>query len=74
MDSISSQVKFHYNFTSDASDISNKQRKDVSSILDITAKFSIFINDDCYFDEAEFPILEFYKYHIAGSFFSSISF
>ncbi|MBP2076954.1 hypothetical protein [Oceanobacillus polygoni] len=62
MDSISSQVKFHYNFTSDASDISNKQRKDVSSILDITAKLSIYINDDCYFDEEEFPILEFYKY------------
>ncbi|WP_128743513.1 MULTISPECIES: hypothetical protein [Virgibacillus] len=31
-------------------------------ILDITARFSIFINDDCYFDEEEFPILEFYKY------------
>lgn len=62
MDSISNQVKFHYSFTSAASDISNKQRKDVSSILNITAKFNIFINDDCYFDEEEFPILEFYKY------------
>nr|WP_100332182.1 hypothetical protein [Bacillus xiapuensis] len=30
--------------------------------MDITANFSIFIDADCYFDEEEFPILEFYKY------------
>ncbi|WP_163581426.1 hypothetical protein [Gracilibacillus saliphilus] len=62
MDSLSSQIEFYYQFTSAKSDISNKQRKDVSAILNVSARFKLFINSECYFDQEEFPILEFYKY------------
>lgn len=62
VDSQSTQIKMEYQFTSDKDAISDKQRKDVSAILDVSARFKIFINDDLYFDQEEFPILEFYKY------------
>ncbi|WP_437183959.1 DUF7878 domain-containing protein, partial [Shouchella clausii] len=40
-----------YQFTSDRNGITDKQRKDVSAILDVSARFKIFINDDLYFDQ-----------------------
>ncbi|WP_208591962.1 DUF7878 domain-containing protein [Gracilibacillus suaedae] len=62
MESLSSQIEIYYQFTSAKSDISNQQRKDVSTILNVSARFKLFINSECYFDQEEFPILEFYKY------------
>ncbi|WYQ41572.1 hypothetical protein NST67_16615 [Bacillus sp. FSL W7-1321] len=62
MDSQSTQINMEYQFTSDRNGLTDKQRKDVSAILDVSARFKIFINDDLYFDQAEFPILEFYTY------------
>lgn len=62
MDSLSSQVKFTYEFTSEKDCISYKKRKEVNSILNVSARFIILINNEVYFDQEEFPILEFYKY------------
>lgn len=62
MDNQPTRIKVEYQFTCDRNAISDKQRKDVSAILDVSAQFKLFINDDLYFDQAQFPILEFYKY------------
>ncbi|WP_368652708.1 hypothetical protein AB4Y30_13320 [Ornithinibacillus sp. 4-3] len=62
MDTTSCKVTFYYKFTSDKDVISNRQRKDVPAILDVTTNFKIYINSDLYFDQEEFPILEFYKH------------
>lgn len=62
MDSISSKITFSNTFTCESDCISYKQRKNVNAILNVTSKFTIKINDEVYFDQEEFPILEFYKY------------
>ncbi|KRG13034.1 hypothetical protein ACA30_17195 [Virgibacillus soli] len=62
MDSLSSQINFNYEFTSGKDCISYKKRGDVNSILNVSARFTIKINNKIYFDQEEFPILEFYKY------------
>ncbi|NBJ71194.1 MULTISPECIES: hypothetical protein [Clostridia] len=56
------KITFTYTFTSDKDCISFKQRKDVSTILDVSATVTIYINNEIYFNEEELPILEFYKH------------
>lgn len=62
MDSLSSQINFNYKFTSEKDCISYKKRRDVNSILNVSARFTININNEIYFEQEEFPIFEFYKY------------
>lgn len=62
MDSISSKIIFSNKFTCESDCISYKQRKNVNAILHVSSRFSIKINNEVYFDQEEFPILEFYKY------------
>lgn len=57
---ISSKISFEYNFVNDKGTISNKHKRDVSTILSVDATFTIKINNELYF-ETELAILEFYK-------------
>jgi len=54
-------IKFDYEFTSDKDVISFKRRKDVPTILNVSARLTIYINDEVYVDVEEVPVLEFYK-------------
>lgn len=54
------KINFEYEFTSERGVISNKQKRDVPSILAVDALLTIKINNALYF-EAELAILEFYK-------------
>ncbi|GAF64670.1 hypothetical protein BTS2_1566 [Bacillus sp. TS-2] len=56
------KVIFDYRFTSEKDSLHYKMRKDVSSLLNVSTVFKIYINEDLYFEQEEFPILEFYKY------------
>ncbi|WAA11681.1 hypothetical protein [Fervidibacillus halotolerans] len=60
MDSISSKITFEYNFVVDNGIISNKDKRDVPTILAVEATLTIKINNELYF-ETELAILEFYK-------------
>lgn len=57
---IDNKISFEYEFVTDKSMISNKDKKDVAKILNVDATFTIKINDELYFKE-DLPILEFYK-------------
>ncbi|MFT0801055.1 hypothetical protein VSK91_06310 [Bacillus swezeyi] len=59
MDGVSNKVEFHYQFTSDESDIPKKMRKDPSVALKVEGKFEIEINGNTYFKE-NLALLEFY--------------
>lgn len=60
MDSISSKIKFEYEFLSESDAISNKDKRNVSLILGVEANFKIKINEALYFEE-ELAFFEFYK-------------
>jgi hypothetical protein len=60
MDNNLHTIQFEYKFTSDKAVISNKKCRDVPAILAVDALFSIYINQNLYF-QTELPILEFYK-------------
>ncbi|MFJ5763975.1 hypothetical protein ACIP9C_01350 [Lysinibacillus sp. NPDC093210] len=60
MDSISSKIKFEYEFLSESDAISNKDKGNVSLILGVEAIFKIKINEALYFEE-ELAFFEFYK-------------
>ncbi|RCW76900.1 hypothetical protein [Saliterribacillus persicus] len=60
MGSIPRNINFEYIFASDKGIISNKNKKDVPTILAVEATLTIKINNELYF-EAELAILEFYK-------------
>ncbi|AQX56252.1 hypothetical protein [Priestia flexa] len=60
MDSISSKISIQYNFVDDNNIISNKDKRDIPTILAVEATLTIKINNELYF-ETELAILEFYK-------------
>lgn len=60
MNSNPDKITFEYDFVSDRKSISNKDRRNVSTILAVEATLTIKINDELYF-ETELAILEFYK-------------
>ena len=60
LNKITNKIDFEYVFTSNKEAISNKQRRDVPSILVVDALFVIKINNKLFFKE-EIAILEFYK-------------
>ncbi|MEN2766275.1 hypothetical protein [Ornithinibacillus xuwenensis] len=60
MNQNSNKISFEYEFIRNKENISNKLRKDVPSILSVDALFTIYINEERYF-QAEIAILEFYK-------------
>lgn len=60
MNSISPKITFEYHFVSDRKSISNKDKRNVSTILAVDATLTININDELYF-ETELAVLEFYK-------------
>lgn len=60
MDNISNKITFEYNFVSNKEIISNRDKKDVPTILAVEATLTIKINNELYF-ETELAILEFYK-------------
>ncbi|MBP3950258.1 hypothetical protein [Bacillus suaedae] len=60
MNSSSSKISFDWKFVSDQKSISNRDRRDVPTILAVDALFTIEINNEIYF-QAELAILEFYK-------------
>ncbi|MBP3953141.1 hypothetical protein [Bacillus suaedae] len=60
MDRIPSKINFEFNFVCDKNIISNKDKKDIPTILAVEATLTIRINNELYF-ETELAILEFYK-------------
>ncbi|MCU9595824.1 hypothetical protein OEV82_15565 [Caldibacillus thermolactis] len=54
------KISFEYNFISDKGIISNKDKRDIPTILAVEATLTIKINNELYF-ETEIAILEFYK-------------
>jgi hypothetical protein len=54
------KISFEYNFISDKGIISNKDKRDIPTILAVEATLTIKINNESYF-ETEIAILEFYK-------------
>lgn len=48
---IDNKISFEYEFVTDKSMISNKDKKDVAKILNVDATFTIKINDELYFKE-----------------------
>jgi len=62
MDSISNQLEFVYQFTTDESYIPKKWKKDSAIVLKVEGVFKILVDGKLYFHDEYLAILEFYLY------------